>query len=75
MPKNSVGIVYDTTRLRKTGHSLSLIVPKCVRTVLDWAEDELLLIRAEHNRVLIVPTRAALIAGGESNAGTNNQAD
>jgi antitoxin component of MazEF toxin-antitoxin module len=46
-------IVTDVTHFRKAGASMILTVPKGVRTALDWAEGQALLIRAQGNRIFL----------------------
>ena len=67
MLKTQEGIVSDTSRLRKVGNSLSLIVPKGIRAALNWGEGELLLLRADQNRIVVVPVRPEQFPGMDTN--------
>lgn len=44
-------IVTDVTHFRKAGSSMCLTVPKGVRSALNWADGQAILIRVQDNRV------------------------
>jgi AbrB family looped-hinge helix DNA binding protein len=54
-------IIADTTHLRKLGNSLGVVIPKCIRDSLKWAEGETLLVRVHENSAVITPLLLAMV--------------
>ena len=67
MLKTQRGIVADTSILRKVGNSLSLVVPKGICDMVGWGAGELLLLRADQSRIVIVPVNPELFPGMDTN--------
>jgi antitoxin component of MazEF toxin-antitoxin module len=72
MDQNHTEIVSDTTRLRKTGNSLALVVPKCICEALHWHLGELLLLQVVENTIRVEPVHGRLLDKNEQNGTTNN---
>lgn len=67
MQKTQDGIVSDTTRLRRTGNSMSIVVPKGILDAAGWYQGDLLLIQVRQNNVIIAPIEADLYQELQSN--------